>query len=259
MQNFDLIDNVLYKYKNISNKTNLSIFFRRFLFHIKKSNKTYMHFFMESIMCNDKNIFNSYLLMSLKVDRETLIDIYIKILKTYNALRLFVSLYKKSKYETVIETDLLLNTIDSSSKNVLCIIQNEKKYLFYIFELLKIIYNSLSNSSLFFSEPLEIKNPYNNIKFEYHNLCNMYFFMKFNCIQFNDIFYRFFKSNFDTKMFLHHNFNYLRECSIKNYVYNNNEINYLNIEIMNMINNYNNRIDKRYRILIHEEFPMDKL
>ena len=60
-------------------------------------------------------------------------------------------------------------------------------------------------------------------------------------------------------MFLHHNFNYLRECSIKNYVYNNNEKNYLRIEIMNMINNYNNRIDKRYRILIHEEFPMDKL
>jgi hypothetical protein len=197
--------------------------------------------------------------MSLKVDRETLIDIYIKILKTYNALRLFVSLYKKSKYESVIETDLLLNNIDSSSKNVLCIIQNEKKYLFYIFELLKIIYNSLSNSSLFFSEPLEVKNPYNNLKFEYHNLCNIYFYMKFNCIQFNDIFHRFFKSNFDTKMFLHHNFNYLRECSIKNYVYNKNEKNYLRIEIMNMINNYNNRIDKRYRILIHEEFPMDKL
>ena len=260
MNNFDLIDNVLQQYKNISNKPYLSIFFRLFLYHIKKSHKTYMHFFSEKIIFNDENNLNSYIFASINVDRKTLIDIYIKLLKTYNALRRFVYLYKKRKFETVIDTDLLLNKIDSSGKNVLCIIQNQKKYLFYIFELLKIIYNSLSNSEFFFSDPLEIKNPYNNMKFEYHNLCNIYFFMKFNCIQFNDIFYRYFKSNFDNAIFLHRNFNYLRECSIKNYVYNNyNENNYLYIEIINMINNYNNRIDEKYRILIHEDFPMDRL
>ena len=259
MNNCDLIDNVLQKYSNISNKTKLSIFFRPFLYHIKKSHKTYMHFFSKKIMYDNENILCSYIFNYINVNRQTLIDIYIKLLKTHNAFRRFVYLYKKRKFQTVIETDLLMNKIDSNSKNVLCIIQNQKKYLFYIFELLKIIYNSLSNSEFFFSEPLEIKNPYNNIKFEYHNLCNIYFFMKFNCIQFNDIFYRYFKSNFDIAIFLHHNFNYLRECSIKNYVYNNIENNYLYIEIMNMINNYNNRIHKKHRILIHEDFPADRL
>lgn len=259
MDNFDLIDNVLQQYNNKTNKTNLSIFFRPFLYHIKKSHKTYMHYFSEQIMFNDENNLYSYIFASINVDRETLIDIYIKILKTYNALRRFVYLYKKRKFETVINTDLLLNKINSSSKNVLCIIQNQKKYLFYIFELLKIIYNSLSNSEFFFSEPLEIKNPYNNVKFEYHNLCNIYFFMKFNCIQFNDIFYRYFKSNFDNKIFLHRNFNYLRECNIKNYVYNNNEKKILYIEIMNMINNYNKRLEEHHRILVHEDFPLDRL
>ena len=258
MNNFDLIDNVLQNYSNISNNTNLSIFFRPFDYHIKKSHKSYMYFFSKMIINYNTNYFNSYLVASLNVNREILIDIYIKLLKTYNALRRFVYFYKKRKFETVIETDLLMNKIDSSSKNVLCIIQNQKKYLFYIFELLKIVYNSLSNSELFFSEPLEIKNPYNNIKFEYHNLCNIYFFMKFNCIQFDDIFYRYFKSNFDKGIFLHRNFNYLRECSIKNYVYNY-KSKYLYNEIINMINNYNNRIDKKYRILIHDDFPVDKL
>jgi hypothetical protein len=258
MNNFDLVDNVLQQYNNISNKTNLSIFFKPFLYHIKKNNKTYMHFFVENIYNNKNNLY-SYLFTSLQVDRKTLNEIYIKILKIYNALRRLVYLYKKRKFETVIETDLMLNNIDSNSKNVLCIVQNKKKYLFYIFELLKIVYNSLSNSEFFFSEPLEIKNPYNNIKFEYHNLCNIYFFMKFNCIQFSDIFYRYFKCHFDNKIFLHRNFNYLRECNIKKYVYNNDKKEYLYIEIMNMINNYNNRIEKRYSILIHEEFPIDIL
>jgi len=166
MNNCDLIDNVLQKYSNISNKTKLSIFFRPFLYHIKKSHKTYMHFFLKKIMYDNEDILCSYIFNYINVNRQTLIDIYIKLLKTHNAFRRFVYLYKKRKFQTVIETDLLMNKIDSNSKNVLCIIQNQKKYLFYIFELLKIIYNSLSNSEFFFSEPLEIKNPYKiNISF----------------------------------------------------------------------------------------------
>ena len=261
MNKFNLIDNILKQYENISNKQNLIIYLTPFLYHIKTSHKTYMYFYKQKIICDNSNKSYMYSLSFSypKINKEMLIEIYIKILKSYNSFRKILFLYKKRKFETVIKTDLMLNTIEPGSKNVLCIIQNQKKYLFYIFELLKIIYNSLSNSEFFFSEPLEIKNPYNNLKFEYHNLCNIYFFMKFNNIQFNNIFYRYFKCNFDREMFLHKNFNYLRECSIKNYVYNNNENNCLKIEVMNMINNYNKRIGKRYRILIHEEFPMDTL
>lgn len=262
MKQFKLIDNILKQYEKKINKQNLSkinIYLKPLLYHIQKNNKTYMLFFKQKIVNFDTNTNNLFLFSHSNVNKETFIDIYTKILKTYNALRRFVYLYKKSKYETVIETDLLLNTIKANSKNILCIIQNQKKYLFNIFELLKIIYNSLSNSEFFFSQPQEIKNPYNNLKFEYHNLCNIYFFMKFQWVRFNDIFDRYFKCDFDRELFLHKNFNYLRECSIKNYVYNNNENNYLYIEIMNMIINYNNKIAKRYRILINEEFPMDIL
>ncbi len=251
-----IIETILKQYED-NNSKELNHFFNTMYFYVNEKN--HMLFYANKIEFIDKNDMLRLIYPSLCYKKDLLINIYIKILKTYNALRRFVNLYRKSKFEIVIETDLLLNTIHSSSKNVLCIVQNNKIYLFYIFELLKIIYNSLSNSEFFFSEPLEIKNPYNNLKFEYHNLCNIYFFMKFNCIQFNDIFYRYFKCNFDHKIFLHRNFNYLRECNITNYVYNNNENNYLYIEIMNMINNYNNRIDKRYRILIHEDFPIDTL
>ena len=116
----------------------------------------------------------------------------------------------------------------------------------------------MSNSSFFFSEPLEIKNPYNNLVFEYHNLCNIYFFLKFNCNSYNELFHKFFKSDFTIKIFLHRNFNLLRQYSILNYS-TNTDMQYLYIEIINMINNYNSRISEKYRILIHDDFPLELL
>jgi len=250
---------VLRKYEENEYYKELKLFFNPMGFHIHSNVKTYMHFFI----CNIEQFYKNKLLYPnlnhiLPFVEELLVDIYTKILKTYNGFRKLVKVYRTSKYETIIDTDLLLNTIKEKDKNIICIVQNKKKYLFYIFELSKIIYNSLSNSTFFFSEPLEIKNPYNNIVFEYHDLCNIYFFMKFRCILFNELFEKYFKCNFIRKIFLHRNFNVLRESSISNYVYNKDK-HYLCIEITNMINNYNNRISKKYRILIHDDFPMEIL
>lgn len=260
-----ILNNVLKNYKNKININNLNIFFQPLIFFITSTKKKYMHFFVKMFVNSGDNIFVSYLFLpSHKNEKENekkdlLIEIFIKILKTYNAMRKLLNIFKKSKYVTVIETDLLLNNISLKNKNVICVVQNKKKYLFYIFELSKIIYNSLSNSTFFMSEPLEIKNPYNNLRFEYHNLCNIYFFMKFNGIYFNEIFYKYFKSNFNIKLFLHRNFNLLRQCSINNFINNHIENDYLYEDIMNMINNYNSRINKEHRILISEEFPKNIL
>ena len=45
-------------------------------------------------------------------------------------------------------------------------------------ELLKIIYVSLTNTSSFFSEPITIKNPYNNIPFDKSILFHIYIFFE---------------------------------------------------------------------------------
>lgn len=253
-----IIDNILKTYESNSFYNELCLLIQPLEYHITSEKRNYMNYFVNTFINMNNNPFFNKLYTSYNKNKNIFIEIYIKILKTFNSMRKLLFLYKKSKYETIIKKDLLLNSLDENSKNVICIIQNKKKYLFYIFELSKIIYISLSNSLYFFSEPLEIKNPYNNLTFEYHNMCNIYFFMKFNCYHFNELFCKYFKSNFVNKLFLHNNFNLLRHYSIINYV-NNKENNYLYIEIMNMINNYNNGINIEYRIMIHEEFPMELL
>ena len=103
-----------------------------------------MHFFISNIEQFYKNkLLYPNLNHILPFVEELLVDIYTKILKTYNGFRKLVKVYRTSKYETIIDTDLLLNTIKEKDKNIICIVQNKKKYLFYIFELSKIIYNSL--------------------------------------------------------------------------------------------------------------------
>jgi len=253
-----IIDNILKKYQHYSFFNELNIFIKPLEYYLSSKGGKYSHYFVKFIS-NTKNdkLMNS-LYPSYNSNTNVFIEIYSKVIKTYNAFRKLINLYRISKFETIIEKDLLLNTINIKDKNVICIIQNNKKYLFYIFELSKIIYNSLSNSTYFFSEPLQIKNPYNNSIFEYHNLCNIFFFMKFKCIKYNELFDKFFKCNFNPEIFLHNNFNLLRHFSIKNYT-SHGDLRFLYIEIMNMIDNYNKRINIKYRILIHEDFPMDLL
>ena len=89
---------------------------------------------------------------------------FCKIQKTYNILNRFVFNYKYKKAKVVTNTDMFLNTLHINDKNVICIFQDNSKYLFNINDLVKISYSSLTNAYMFFSEPLPIKNPYNNLK-----------------------------------------------------------------------------------------------
>jgi hypothetical protein len=184
-------------------------------------------------------------------------DIYNKIQKTYNIFTKISRIYKYKKNKIVVDTDLCMNKINEGDPNIICILQNDNKYLFNICEILKIIDSSLINSQYFFSIPLNIKNPYNNIPFNKSTLYNIYFFVKFKTYHYDELLIKFFNTNFNIIVFTKRHEHVLREYIISNYVTNSHD-DILYEDIMEMIYYSNNYIVKN-EIKIHETFPIKKL
>ena len=132
---------------------------------------------------------------------------------------------------------------------------NNSKYLFHVYDLIKIIDSSLTNSDTFFCEPKNIKNPYNNIPFNKSTLYNIYFFIKFRNYNVPKILENYFKSNFNLQKFKMENESLMREYVIKNSVYSspNHE---LYDDILEMLSAYKCRGKTLH---IHESFPINKL
>ena len=191
--------------------------------------------------------------------KEVVENYFCMIQKTYIGFQRLAYLYKYKKCKTVVDTDMGLNTIRQNDKNIISICQNDSIYLFNILDLIKIIDTSLTNSHMFFSEPLTIKNPYNNLCLNKSTLYNIYFYIKFNTHIYADLFFKFFQTNFNLHIFSTKYEYLLREYSIENYV-NKSPTNILCKEITRMINNFNkNYINDKQKIIIEDDFPKDRL
>jgi len=206
---------------------------------------------------NKFNVFKENLNSFLHFSRDEFIQYFCKIQKIYHALSRFAYLYKYKKSTMSVTTDMGLNEISINDKNVLCIYHINSKYLFNVNDLIKIINTSLINNYMFFAEPLPSKNPYNNLPFTKSNLYNIYIFIKHNTNIYDDLFFKFFKCDFNLSIF-YNNYEYLlREYSIKNFIKNSTEKEIVN-KINEMLSNYNNNY-KSNTINIHDEFPKNKL
>jgi hypothetical protein len=200
-----------------------------------------------------KNIFNTDEM------NEEFIDYFKKIQKTYNAFSRFSFIYRYKKAKLMVDTDLILNEISENNKFVYCLFQNNCKYLFKIHELIKIINNSIANSYHFFSTPIPIKNPYNNIILNKSTLYNIYFFIKSNTLLQPELFYYFFKTNFNIVKFNSEYQNLLRNFAIKNYL-NNHSKHVIYDDIEYMINEYNELVKyRKHQIIVDHTFPKDLL
>jgi hypothetical protein len=185
-------------------------------------------------------------------------QVFCRIQFVYFTLTKFVNMIKIKRAETVVDKDLCLNPLVATHKNTICIYQNNGKYLFSVLDIRKIIYNALTNATrYFFSEPLPIKNPYNNIPFTKSNLYNIYFYIIFNTHHNIDMFHNFFKLDFDLNLFFDTYEYMLREHAIRNFVYNG-SVDALHKEIMLMLTDYNVK-NSGHKILIHKEFPKKTL
>ena len=191
----------------------------------------------------------------IKDHKDEFIDYFCNIQKTYNIINRLIYNYKYKKSKIVVNTDMGLNELSENGKNVICILDNNSRYLFNINDLIKIIEVSLTNSYMFFSQPKSIKNPYNNVSFNKSTLYNIYFFVRYKTNYYPELLFKFFQCDYNLTNFKYLNEHLLRDYSIQSYVYKT-PCNTIHKEIINMIYNFN-RIKKLIRI--HEEFPQKDL
>jgi hypothetical protein len=198
-------------------------------------------------------------------ERNNFFDLFCKIQRTYHILNNFVRKYKHKKTKLIVDTDLQLNKINENEPNVICIYHVNSKYLFKMEDLLKLVYMSLINCFSFFSEPISIKNPYNNIPFGksvlYHIYINLVSNTKIKFIkpEHLDVFLKFKDCNFNMTKFVN-NYEYiLREYAIKNCIHNSTK-NVIIDEIKEMVSLFNNNFShENKKIQISNEFPEDIL
>ena len=187
---------------------------------------------------------------------EDFLSVFQKAQCTYYAFSKLARIYKYKKTPTKINVDMYLNEIKETNKIVIPIIHNNSKYLFVGSDLIKIINSALLNSSYFFAEPLQPKNPFNNLPFDNVALYNIYFHIKDNCSQFPILLHLFFKTNFIIEKFVYENECILRDNIITHHV-KNSPPTILYHDLKNMISLYQS--SSRRKININDEIPKDKL
>jgi len=194
---------------------------------------------------------------------EELLDYFCKIQRTYHTLNRFVYKYKYKNAKIVVNKDMELNQINEGDKNIICIYQEGVKYLFKLYDILKIINISLSNSYDFFSEPLCIKNPYNNIPLKKNTLYYIHFYLIEHPglllkINFIDLFLKFHSCHFNLTNFLSKYEHLLREHTIHNYIKNTVDED-LYKDLLVMIYNFNKNRNENKKIKINREYPKKKI
>jgi hypothetical protein len=245
------------KYDNTDTVTGIHKIFFYGLINIKTTNlhKSKLQFFNETI--------NNFYLCEKHEERNEFMDYFRKIQRTYHTLNRLCFVYKIKKAKQIVNSDLELNEISLGQKNVISIYHNNYNYLFKIQDLLKIIYTSLTDTYMFFCEPITIKNPYNNLPFEKSILYYIYFYLINNTYigytkhEYIDIFLKFKQCNFNMTKFVDKYEYILREHAIKNYITNSTKIQ-LRIDILKMLREYN-ACNEKNAINIDYEFPADVL
>jgi hypothetical protein len=184
--------------------------------------------------------------------------IFTKIIKTRSAFLSLWKIWKHTTYPTIISTDLCLSKLDTKHKYTMCIVKNNKKYLFSAIDLKKIVFNSLSNNDLLFSEPLQVKNPYDNEVFSNTELYNIYFFLKSRNIAISEIFQQYFKHNFNMYTFKNKCAVLLRYTAIDK-LSQCDDLDNVELESMLMIEYYNSYASRKNKIHIAPNFPANIL
>jgi hypothetical protein len=220
-----------------------NFFYQYVIFDIRKNGKfVFLNSIIENIFCSDEF-------------KEKIINLFCSIQKINNGFSRLAYIYKNKKAPIKISTDMFLNPIKKTDKNVICIFdsKNSCKYLFTINDLIQIIKKSLTNSPNFFSDPSECKNPYTNIPFNKSTLYNIYFFIRYKNYIMPELIQNFFMANFDLENFRKENLYIIREYAIKDYV-DNLENSEAEDYIYTMIKTYYKK-----KINISDDFPKNKL
>ena len=208
---------------------------------------------------------NNFYFSNDSVKQGEFFEMFNKIQKIYYVLNKFVYNYKYKKAKLIVNTDFQLNEIKENDPNVLCIYHINAKYLFKIEDLIKLIYISLTNTFSFFTEPISIKNPYNNIPFGKSILYYIYSYLasyakiRFIKSEHLDIFLKFKQSNFNMTKLVNKYEYIFREYGIVNFLNNSTKESIIE-QIKIMIQSFNTKVKiSKKKICISEDFPQDDL
>ena len=227
--------------------------FYKILFDMFIEKKYSIH---EKYLCLNEQLSNIFLTEKMK---DEFLGIFGKFQKTYLAINKFNYIIRHKKSVIVVENDLSLNPISEKDKNIIVIYQDNNKYLFHIRDIIKLINNCIGHSNDFFSFPLSIKNPYNNVILTKSSLYNIYFFMKFKTLYFSELLHKFFLCNFDLTNYFEKNIYFLRKYSIEDNI-KNYSTSRLYMYTCEMLYEYNNNNTYRFnKIEIDSEFSHEKI
>lgn len=186
--------------------------------------------------------------------KEKIFNIFYKAQKCYHAFTRLAHIYRLKKYKIVIQDDLSLNPLNPNHRNTFILIENTSKFFFNLNDLISIIENAISNSPNFFVDPLWPENPYNKQKLKPSTLYNIYFKMKESGRLISPLFHFFFLEHFQLSNFVEQYEAFIRENSIKKFIFNS-PYTTLYFPTLKMLNN--NKYTKLLKI--DTEFPKDKL
>ena len=172
-----------------------------------------------------------------------------KIQKVYHVFARLYYIFKYKKAILLVNSDLSLNTIKSTNRNIITIMQLNTKYMFTLNDLTNIIETALSNSPDFFIDVLNPKNPYNNVAFNISTLYNIYFKFKESSFVMSSLFHLFFIANFNKTSFVLDNEELIREFAIRKFL-RNADINILYNKIIFMLKE---NVFTR-KLIIHKDF-----
>lgn len=202
---------------------------------------------------NFKNLLENKELASKKKVNE-LVNIYISVQRMYYGFSRLAHIWKYRRAKIYNHEDLYLNPVSETDPNVMVILQNGRKYLFPLNELIKSSNENLMNSPYFFPTPLSCKNPYINSPLSKSHLYNLYYKIKDSNYLMPILFYRYYLCDFNIRIFSMRNTPLIRETYLKHYVDNINKQEVL--DIVNEMLRYHRILNK---LRIHPSIPKDIL
>jgi hypothetical protein len=185
-------------------------------------------------------------------DKAQFLDCFCKIQKHYFGFMRLLNMWKYKRTQLAVSDDLYLNPLETNGKNIFVLVQNRKKYLFSIANLINMTNAALSNASHFFASPLVLKNPYNNMVFKKSDLYNLYFAIKNSTFIMPVLFQYYFLVNFDIHKFRSQYEGIIRDISIDNYV-KNTDCCVLYDKVFDMLKEHKTRFS------IDDDFPKETL
>jgi hypothetical protein len=196
-------------------------------------------------------------------DKEQFQIIFGKAYQIYRGFSLLARLYRIKKIPPHNTFDLVLNPfipnfndlhsiIKHTKQQPFMLIQNGAKYFFSRVDLIRLLNTSLGNTFDFFAKPLVCSNPYNKIAFAYHDLYNIYFYIKDGHMKISQLIDAYHDCGFVLEKFVLEKEYIIREYAIKEYIINHPD-DELYDDIIDMIDEH------CPTITIHTDFPWKKL